>query len=102
VAKKKDYLPNNWQEYKDADDDMFIPHTFEELMSWKVANWELPGSVCCIIRITDLNTKKVTEQVYQKRSAAQQRVQQLMSIPDIEFTVVDHQSIHHLAPTTDD
>ena len=102
MSGKKLYFPNNWDEYKDADDDMFIPHTFEELMSWKVANWELPGSVCCIIRITDLNTKKVTEQVYRKRSAAQERVQQLMTVPDIEFTVCDHQSIHHLAPTTDD
>jgi HD-like signal output (HDOD) protein len=95
---KKDYHPNNWQEYKDADESMFIPHTYEELMSWKVANWELPSSVCCIIRVTDLNTKKVTEQVYQKRSAAQSRVEHLMDVPDIEFTVVDHQSIHHLSP----
>ena len=101
MAKKKDYLPNNWQEYKDADDDMFIPHTFEELMSWKVTNWELPSSVCCVIRVTDINTKKVTEQVYQKRSAAQQRMQQLINEPGIEITVCDHQSIHHLFPNND-
>lgn len=101
MGKKKDYLPNNWQEYKDADDSMFIPHTFEELMSWKVANWELPSSVCCIIRITDTDTKKVSEQVYQKRASAQARVQQLISTPGIEFTVCDHQSIHHLSPEHD-
>ena len=95
---KKDYLPNNWQEYKDADDDMFIPHTYEELMTWKVANWELPSSVSCIIRVTDLFSKRVTEHVYQKRSAAQAKVQKLINTPDIEFTVCDHQSIHHLSP----
>jgi hypothetical protein len=98
MAKRK-YYPNNWQEYKDADDDMFVPHTFEELMSWKVAGWELPGSVCCIIRTSDLNTKKVKEYVYQKRSAAQAKVNQLINTPDIEFTVVDHESIHFLTPT---
>ena len=30
------YYPNNWQEYKDAPDEMFERHTFEEIMSWKV------------------------------------------------------------------
>jgi hypothetical protein len=98
---KKDYLPNNWQEYKDAPDEMFIPHTFEELMDWKVANWELPSSVCCIIRVSDLKTKKVKEYVYQKRGAAEQKVSILMNTPDIEFTVVDHAKIHHLAPVDD-
>lgn len=98
MAKRK-YYPNNWQEYKDADDDMFVPHTFEELMSWKVAGWELPGSVCCIIRTSNLNTGKVKEYVYQKRSAAQAKVNQLIDTPDIEFTVVDHESIHFLTPT---
>ena len=98
MAKRKDYYPNNWQEYKDADDSDFIPHTFEELMSWKVGSWELPSSVCCVIRITDVNTKKVKEHVYSKRSAAQAKVDQLISTPDIEFTVADHEAIHHLTP----
>ncbi|AGK86516.1 hypothetical protein S-CBP1_0010 [Synechococcus phage S-CBP1] len=97
-GKKDKYFPNNWQEYKDADDENFIPHTYEEIMSWKVAGWELPSSVCCIIRVSDINTKKVSEFVYQRRSAAQKKVNQLLSTPDVEFTVVDHESIHHLSP----
>ena len=100
TGRKKDYFPNNWQEYKDADDANFIPHTFEEIMSWKVAGWELPSSVCCIIRVNDLKSGKVNELVYQKRSAAQNKVNQLLSTPDVEFTVVDHESIHHLSPAT--
>ena len=79
MAKRKDF-PNNWQEYKDADDDMFHEHTFEEIMSWKVAGWELPSSVCCIIRTSDVETKKVKEYVYQKRSAAQAKVDQLIDL----------------------
>lgn len=97
MAKKKEYFPNNWQEYKDCDDDMFIPHTFEELMTWKVANWELPSSVCCVIRVMNTQTKKVKEFSYSKRSAAQQKVNALMQTPDIEFTVCDHEAIHHLS-----
>jgi hypothetical protein len=63
MGKKKPYLPNNWDEYKNADDDAFIPHTFDEIMSWKVAGWELPASVVCIIRKTDIETKKTVEYV---------------------------------------
>ena len=29
----KAYYPNNWEHYKDAPDEMFEPHTFEEVMS---------------------------------------------------------------------
>ena len=100
-GKRKEYYPNNWQEYKDADDDMFIPHTFEEVMSWKVGGWELPSSVECIIRVTDLNTHKVTEHIYQRRSAAQNKVNQLLERGDVEFTVCDHESIHFIHPNYD-
>lgn len=99
-GKRKEYFPNNWEEYYKADDSDFIPHTFEELMSWKVAGWELPSSVCCVIRVTDIETKKVTEHVYQKHGAAQNKVNQLINTPNIEFTVVDHDSIHHLIPAS--
>ena len=98
---KKEYMPNNWQEYKDAPDDAFIPHTFEEIMSWKVGGWELPSSVCCVIRITNVDTKKVKELVYSKRSAAQAKVDQLINTPGIEFTVADHESIHHISSSAD-
>jgi HD-like signal output (HDOD) protein len=99
---KKEYFANNWQQYKDTDDSNFIPHTFEEIMSWKVAGWELPSSVCCVIRVTNVDTKKVTEHVYQKRSAAQSKVDQLINTPNIEFTVADHESIHHISPSYND
>jgi HD-like signal output (HDOD) protein len=99
---KKEYFPNNWQEYKDTDDSHFIPHTFEEIMSWKVAGWELPSSVCCMIRVMNLDTKKVTEHVYSKRSAAKAKVDQLIKTPNIEFTVADHESIHYLTPPDND
>ena len=54
------YYPNNWEHYKDAPDEMFEPHTFEEVMSWKVAGWELPSSVCCIIRAETVSYTHLT------------------------------------------
>ncbi len=45
---KKPYHPNNWKMFKDAPDEAFHPHTFEEIMEWKVAGWELPADVACI------------------------------------------------------
>ncbi len=97
---KKDYFPNNWQQYKDSDDDNFIPHTFDELMSWKVQSWELPSSVCCIVRVHDYNTRKVSEHVYSKPSAARNKIATLMNA-DCEFTIVDHESVHHIYPCND-
>ena len=91
----KSYFPNNWQEYKDAPDDLFQPHSFEEVMDWKVAGWELPGSVSCIIRVHGANGK-IKEHVYQREHAAQEKVRKLMKTPHIEFTVCNHDSINHI------
>ena len=91
----KPYYPNNWEAYKAAPDEAFVPHTFEELMSWKVAGWELPSSVCCIIRA---ETKgKVKEYVYQRKSAAESKVKQLMKKDGIEFTVCTPEQIHFVS-----
>ena len=95
----KSYYPNNWEAYKDAPDDAFIPHTFEELMSWKVAGWELPSSVCCIIRAE--NKGKIKEYVYQKQSAAENKVKSLMA-EGAEFTVCTDEAIHFVSPDSTD
>jgi hypothetical protein len=100
MSGKKKYFNNNWQEYKDAPDELFEQHTFEEVMSWKVAGWELPSSVVCIIRVTDPETRKVSEHVYRQRAAAQRKVSDLMDQADSEFVVCDHESIHLLKPPT--
>ena len=96
MAKKK-YFPNNWQAYKDADDEMFYDHTFEEFMHWKMAGWELPSSVCCIFRVKDAKTHKIKEYVYERPQAATKFAEKLMS-QGHEFTVVDEEAVHHMAP----
>ena len=95
----KPYYPNNWEAYKAAPDEAFVPHTFEELMSWKVAGWELPSSVGCIIRA---ETKgKVKEYVYQKQYAAENKVKSLMA-EGAEFTVCTDEAIHFVSPDSTD
>ena len=90
------YYPNNWQEYKDAPDEMFEQHTFEEIMSWKVAGWELPSSHCCIIRTTT-SKGRIKEFAYQKRSAAEAKVKALMN-NGAEFTICTDEVIHFVSP----
>jgi len=71
-------------------------------MDWKVAGWELPSSVNCIIRTTDLATKKVKEHVYKRKSAADNKIVQLLNTKTHEFTVVTHDAQHHVGPKHQD
>ena len=100
MSKKKPYFHNNWQEYKDADDSFFLAHEFDEFMSWKVGGWELPSSVCCIIRESDPKTKKVKEHVYSKQSYAIKKIHSLMD-EGKEFTICDEVQIHQMYPDED-
>ena len=97
LMKKKKYFPNNWQAYKDADESLFVQHTYEEFVTWKLEGWELPSSVCCIIRVTDSKTKKIKEHVYSQPKSAMNFVGKLMA-EGHEFTVVDEESVHHMHP----
>lgn len=94
---RKKYFPNDWKLYKNAPDDFFMPHTYDEIMDFKIAAWELPNNIFCLIRESDLTTKKVKEYVYQRRSAAEKKVDQLMKKEGIEFTVCTPQQIHFVS-----
>ena len=52
MTSKKPYLPNNWKKYKDAPEEAFKSLSWEEFHDWRVCSWELPESVCCVIRVT--------------------------------------------------
>ena len=54
MSGKKPYHPNNWKMFKDAPDEAFVDTLFVEVMDWKVAGWELPADVACMIRATHL------------------------------------------------
>ena len=95
---KKPYFPNNWKMFKDAPSEAFEPHPFIEVMEWKVAGWELPADVSCLIRTTNLKTMKVKEYVYKRRHAAENKVRNLIAKDTHEFVVCTHDSIHYIHP----
>ena len=98
MPKKKPYHHNNWQLYKDSDDSMFIPHEFNEFMDWKLGGWELPSSVKCIIRETNLSTGKVKEYTYSRHGDAQNKIDDILKKGESEFVVCDEEEIHYLYP----
>ena len=96
--KKRPYFPNNWKEIHDADPEMFLTHSFLEVMQLKLQGWELPSSVNCIIRTTDLDTKQVKEYVYKRQSAADNKIKKLLTTKTHEFTIVTHDTQHYVGP----
>lgn len=82
---KKPYFPNNWKQWKEVPDEFLYAPTFGEFIDWKLASWELPSSICCIIRETT-SKGKIKEYVYQKRHAANNKIEKLMKTGN-EFVV---------------
>ena len=104
MAKKK-YFPNNWQRYKDQPDSFYslggnVYHTFEDIMEWKVSGWELPSSVCCIIRVQHKDSGKVKEYVYSSAKSAVKFCNKLME-QGHEFTIVDEEQVQQMVPSDD-
>ena len=101
MASKKPYFDNNWEEYYNAPAEAFIELSYEDFFDHRVANWELPSSVKCIMRISNSKTKKVEEKIYRRVADVQRKLSELIKDPDLEITLCDHNSIHHLS-TPDD
>ena len=78
MSGKAPYFPNNWKRYKAAPAELFDTVSFMEIMQWKIACWEIPADVFCIIRTTHLKTLKVKEYVYKRQHAAEARITSLM------------------------
>ena len=96
--KKKPYFHNNVEAIRDAPDKWFIPIPFDEFMDWKIAGYEIPSSVACIIREHNLKTGSINEYVYQQPSAAKNKCLEIMDVGESEFIVCDHDQIHHMTP----
>ena len=99
---KKPYFKNNWKKWKSIPDEMFEPHLFEEVMEWKVAGWELPMDVFCLIRTTNKHTKKVKEFVYKQPHAANKKIAQLALNTNLELVVTTHEAQHGISAAADD
>lgn len=97
-GRKQPYFPNNWKKYKDAPAELFEPHTYHEIVEWKLSAWEIPSDVCCIIRATNLKTKKVKEHIYKRRHAAEAKVAEYLDKQTHEFVVCQHEQLHYVHP----
>ena len=96
-GRKTKYFPNNWKQYKDSPDDMFIDHTYEEFFDWKVNGWYLPSSVACIIRV-EKHDGKIKEYVYQTQGHAKRKIESLIANLE-DFVVCDNEAIQTMRAT---
>ena len=97
MPKKKPYFHNNVEAIRQAPAEYFHAIPYDEFMDWKIGGWELPGSVCCIIRESDPKTKKVKEHIYSKPYFAVKKINSLMD-KGKEFTICDEAQVHQMYP----
>ena len=95
---KKPYHPNNWKLFKEAPDEAFHPHTYDEIMEYKIAGWELPADVACMIRATNLKNFKTKEYIYKRQHAAEKKIRKLMQEQTHEFIICTHDALHYVGP----
>ena len=92
------YYPNNWQAIKDTPPEWFESIDYDTFMEWKMDGWEFPTSVFCMIRTRNCETDKVTEYIYQSKSAAAKKVNKILKDMDSEFTVCTHEYVSFMKP----
>ena len=98
---KQPYYPNNWRAFKDAPDETFETLTFDAFMDWKIAGWQIPSSVYCIVRDYNKRTGKIKEYVYQRPDHAEKKLNNLMLRGDSEITVTTDNQVTILRPEED-
>tara|TARA_R100000152_G_C6622435_1_gene72696 strand:+ start:68 stop:409 length:342 start_codon:yes stop_codon:yes gene_type:complete len=96
--KKKPYYHNNWAAIQGCPAEWFDDIEFDEFMDWKIAGWELPSSVNCMIRETNLSTGKVKEYVYSRAGDAKRRARAIMDEGVSEFIIATADQIHYMKP----
>ena len=90
------YFPNNWEAWNDMPEEFLHTPTWEEFEDWKLRGWEIPSSVCCIIR-AETAKGKIKEYVYQKQHAAEKRIKQLVS-EGASFAICTDEELRYIAP----
>ena len=92
MAGKKEF-PNNFERIRNADSRYFEPVTWEEFYEWRLCQWELPSSICCILRAEHKETGKITEHVYQRPSAVAKRLQAYDKQGTHDVTLASHEFV---------
>jgi hypothetical protein len=98
MSGKKHYFANKWQKFKDAPPEMFHRHMFIEVMDGLVDHWEILPHIDTVIRATHLKTKKVTEHVYKRKHAAENKVISYLNKRTHEFIICQQETLHYVHP----
>ena len=99
--KRKKYFKNNVKLLQGGPDEHFESITFEEFMDWKIAGWQIPSSVYCIVRDYNKRTGKIKEYVYQRPDHAEKKLNNLMLKGDSEITITTDNQVTILRPEED-
>ena len=67
-------------------------------MEWKVAGWELPPDIACVIRARSLETNKIKEHVYKRMSAAESKIRQYMTYKSHELVICAEEALYYVHP----
>lgn len=98
MSGKKGYFPNKWKKLKDIPASEFESISYEDVMEWKVAGWELNHDVACVIRATDIESHKVKEFVYKRTSAAENRIRELLKAKTHELVICSDEAVYYVHP----
>ena len=96
MTNKKRYFPNKCAKLRAVPAEMFEPIEYEDFMDWKIAGWEIPSSVSCIIREDNRITGKVTEHVYKRQGDARNKARAIMNAGESDFTVCTREAIKQI------
>ena len=100
MTKKKRYYPNKCALLRAVRAEYFEPCDFEDFMEWKLANWQIPNEVLCIIREHDVKSGKVREFTYKREHAARKKTKEIMEAGN-HFIICTANQLEHLKPEED-
>ena len=96
---KRKYYPNKVKQIQAIPSKHFESIDFEDFLDWKIAGYELPEGVMCLLRERNLRTNKVSEYTYQQMSAAKRRTNKILKQGDSELTIWTHSQVAHIDST---
>ena len=93
---KKKYFPHKWALIKQCPSIAFPTIEFDHFMEWKVAGWEIPDQISCLIRTEHGETGKIKEYTYKSTHYAQRKVAELLETGDYDITICTHDTVHFI------
>lgn len=94
MTSKKPYFPHNIDAVMDTE---YNPVEFDVVMD-NTSLWEIPSSVCVIMRAEHKQTGKVKEYSYQSTAHARNRLEKLLINGEYKVTIVDDMQVVQLNP----